>query len=137
MINWKISTLEKKSIVETEYFLKDGDDNGVSHETGWRWGYVIVETPDDIDLRNLIDTQNSNGLSVYDMEYAVVDHSFDDGCWEDWDYDDLDSETIEAIEAAYEEDWNEGVENLGWRHDETIVMFNGPLEIIKEDEEGY
>ena len=39
------------------------------------------------------------------------------------------SETVSKIEAAYEEDWTEGIENLGWLSWDGLLYFTGPLDV--------
>jgi ethanolamine utilization protein EutQ (cupin superfamily) len=37
------------------------------------------------------------------------------------------------IEAAWEEEYFEGMEELGWRNDDTEYILQGPLELSDED----
>lgn len=121
---WKISTKYKKSIEEVETFTKD--DMTITRRHGWRWGHAtFAEKPD------LSNYDEDIGIDVYSGEFGdVLDHEFDDGCWEDWEYDDaLTPEQIEEIEAAWEEDWTSGIEDLGWENEDWEVIFTGPLEV--------
>ena len=61
--------------------------------------------------------------------------SLDDGCWADWTFpDDISEEEQAEIETAWEEEYFDGMEELGWRNDDTDYILQGPLELT--DEEG-
>ena len=128
-MRYKISTIDKKSVIEKNFYEKDGKSFHI--ENGYRWGYFITEDP--IDAEEL---KKNNELMIYD--YDVIDHSFDDGCWLEFYYDDeIDQDERDAIENAWEEDWYEGFENLGWNEDESEVWFLGDLEVEElTDEDG-
>jgi hypothetical protein len=61
--------------------------------------------------------------------------SMDDGCWSDLTAgnDKTTDEDIEEFEAAWEEDYFEGAEELGWTCDDTEYWYYGPLELTNED----
>ena len=129
-MKYKISTVDKKSVIEKNFYEKDGKSFYI--EQGYRWGYFITEDPVDVE-----ELKAKDELMIYD--YDVVDHSFDDGCWIDFNYDDeIDQDERDAIETAWEEDWYEGLEALGWHEDESEVWFNGQLEVeeLLEDDDG-
>lgn len=120
-MKYKISTVDKKSIIEKNFYEKDGKTFHI--EQGYRWGYF--ETEDPIDIEEL---KNNDELMIY--KFDVTDHCFSDGCWIEFYYDDeITEEEREAIEAAWEEDSYEGIEGLGWYDDEYEVWFLGPLEV--------
>jgi len=118
---YKVSTIEKKSVIEKNFYVKDGKSFYI--EQGYRWGYFTTDEKPDLD-----DYDPEEGLMIY--QYDVDDHSFDDGCWIEFYYDDeITDEEREAIENAWEEDWYEGLNNLGWQDDEYEVWFRGELEV--------
>lgn len=124
---YKVSTVEKKNVVEKESFTKDGKFAIIKQ--GYRWGYFTTDEKPDLE-----NYDSEEGLMIYD--YDVVDHSFDDGCWIDFEYDDeLTEEEQAAFENAFNEDWYEGVEAAGWEQDETEVIFYGELEVEEINEE--
>ena len=45
MATWKVEPTWKKSIIERQYWIKEG--NTIVEETGWRWGSFYVYTDDD------------------------------------------------------------------------------------------
>ena len=127
-MKYKISTIDKKCVIEKNFYEKDGKTFYI--EQGYRWGYF--ETEDPIDVEEL---KNNDELMIY--KYDVIDHCFNDGCWIEFYYDDeITEEEREAIESAWEEDSYEGIEGLGWYDDEYEVWFLGPLEVEEVTEDG-
>lgn len=125
-MSWKISTKDKKSVVVTETFLKevDGEVFRAEMETTYRWGHVIVA-----DNCKDLDIENDGGL--YLGQFDIEDQEQDDGvaCW--WTYsDNVTDEMKQEVEAAWDEDWYEGLENADWELDDTEVWFYGPLEVV-------
>lgn len=127
LIQWKVSTRYKKSVIDVEIFRKG--DKEISMETGWRWGHVVLHVPEGVDLIAEINPEKNERLQVDGMEYDVYDREMDDGCWEDWNYGDLDEEEIEQIQEAWDEDSHEGLENLGWESWDSELYFDGPLDV--------
>jgi len=110
MATWTLKTLHKKSAVEKQFWYKDGKT--IIREEGYRWGEFYCE-------------------SDYDWELS----SLDDGCWADWTFpDDMTEEEQAAIETAWDEDYFDGMEELGWSNSDTDYILQGPLELT--DEEG-
>ena len=128
MTTFKLSTKYKKSITEKQFWTKDGKT--IIYSTGWRWGYARYDDEPDVDM-NLEDNEEVN---IYDLG-DVIDHSFDDGCWADWEFpDDMDEEEQEQIQEAYDEDYDDGLYELGWECNDTEVWFSGPLELEVEND---
>jgi len=120
-MSYKVSTIEKKSVIEKNFYTKD--DKTFYIEQGYRWGYFTTDEKPDLD-----DYDPEEGLMIY--QYDVDDHSFDDGCWIEFHYDDeITEEEREQIESAWEEDWYDGLNALGWMDDEYEVWFHGELEV--------
>jgi hypothetical protein len=121
---YRVSTLNKKSVTEVSIWIKD--DKVIKQSIGWRWGAVFMEEEPDLSDYN----EESSSIDVYALG-AELD-SCDDGCWEDWEYDEsLSPEEVEEIESAYEENFIEGLEDLGWSMEDTELWFSGPLEVVK------
>lgn len=105
--------------------------------------------PEDVTLQELIE-----GDCLPDESETFVDITEDyqnaelidfwDGCWEDWTVnsynvtiDDDERETIiEEVEAAYEENNEEGVEELGWEYVDTYFELHCNPKITPCDENG-
>ena len=124
MTTWALTTKTKKNAVEKQFWYKDG--RVIIREEGYRWGKFYCES----DERPDVDLVNPDGYELGDSEYDwELDH-LDDGCWADWTYpDDMTEEEQQAIEAAWEEDFYDGMEALGWSNDDTEYWFYGELEL--------
>ena len=124
MATWALTTKTKKNAVEKQFWYKDG--RVIIREEGYRWGKFYCES----DERPDVDLENPDGYELGDNEYDwELDH-LDDGCWADWTYpDDITEEEQQAIEAAWEEDFYDGMEALGWSNDDTEYWFYGELEL--------
>jgi hypothetical protein len=122
---YRISTQEKKSIVQVETFTmtKDGEDYRVDMEQWWRWGYVVIS-----EVEDTIDPDNPDGLMVSD--YSIDDQDLNDGvaCYFNFS-DNVTDEIKELFEQAWDEDGYSGVEDLGWMQWDMEMCFHGPLEV--------
>jgi hypothetical protein len=130
LIEYKVSTRHKKSITEIEYFRKD--DKTITYSTGWRWGYVTLLVPEDVDLIAELDPENNDEVEIDELGYDINDRDLDDGCWDEWDYGDLDDEAIAVIEETVEEEgdaYSALVDVLEWDQHDSILLFSGPLDI--------
>ena len=130
LIQYKVSTRHKKSVTEIEYFRKD--DKTITYSTGWRWGHVVLLVPEGVDLAAELDAENNEEIEIDELEYDIFDREMDDGCWDEWDYGDLDDEEIAAIEEAVEEEgyaYGALVDMLGWDAVDSTLVFSGPLDI--------
>jgi len=128
MASWTLKTLHKKSAVEKQFWYKDGVT--IIRYEGYRWGIFTCDS----DEQPVIDVKNEEGLNLSDSEYDWELESLDDGCWAEWEFpDDMSEEEQEKIENAWEEDFFEGMEELGWSNDDTEYILNGPLELSDED----
>ena len=76
---YKISTAEKKNVIETEKW-KNVNGEVITHITGWRWGsWTSSSKP------NLEDYDEEVGCDPYELSYDMDLESLDDGCWEEWE----------------------------------------------------
>lgn len=131
MATWTLSTRYKKSVDERMIFTHD-DGRTIELVTGFRWCKFTCES----DTKPELDTENENGsYSVYeDPDLAWEMEFLDDGWYFDIAYpDSVTEEEQEAIQAAWDEDSFEGLEELGW-HDccETEIILSGPLDLEEE-----
>ena len=122
---WKISTVDKKSVVDHWFFIKNGDDNKWAKvEEHWRWGYVIVESK-----KKPVFDNNADGFNIYD--YDVYDQETDDGVGTWFEYsDDVTAEEQAEFQNAYWEGLEE-VNNAGWMDEENDRMFFGEVTVEK------
>ncbi len=128
MATWSVKPTWKKSIIERNYLIKDG--NTVMVETGWRWGEFTVETEDD-NPPNI-----EAGVDIYDCGYESELVETTDGCWEEHDFDDCDEETQEWLEEFFEENSWLDLEEHGWMQDECEMIIDCDLIIERLDDDG-
>jgi hypothetical protein len=128
MATWILKTLHKKNAVEKQFWYKDG--KVIIREEGYRWGEFYCES----DEQPEIDLDNEDGYNLSESDYDWELTSLDDGCWADWTFpEDVTEEEQAEIESAWEEDYFEGMEELGWSQDDTEYILQGPLELSDED----
>jgi len=128
MATWTIKTLYKKSAYERQHWYKDSKT--IIREEGYRWGTFYCESDEKPD----IDLDNDDGYEIGQDEYEWELESLDDGCWAEWEFpDEITEEEREEIENAWEENYFEGMEELGWSCDDTDYILQGPLELSDED----
>jgi len=128
MATWTLKTLHKKSAVEKQFWYKDG--KVIIREEGYRWGEFYCEN----DEQPVIESEDGEyNLSESDYDWELS--SLDDGCWAGWTFpDDMTEEEQAEIETAWDEDYFDGMEELGWSNSDTDYILQGPLELT--DEEG-
>lgn len=130
MPTWKITNLEKKNAVERQYWVKG--DQTIIREEGFRWGYWTCES----DSRPQIDLANPEGYEVECSEFEWELQEMVDGSWCEVTWpDSMTEEEQQEWEAAWEEDYYEGVEALGWINDETEYWIYGPIELTGETQD--
>ena len=141
MATWKVSTANKKSVEEHEFWEKDG--MAIRRISGFRWGTWYVTTTDDNEPEfdknagpfhsdsNCIDMNNSYGNNIDNVELD----SLDDGWYGDtiWP-DDMPEEERERLEELWEEDYYEGWESEGWIQTETECWVYCDLNIEKVED---
>ena len=127
MATWQLSTEYKKNAIEVQLWYKDGV--AIKRVEGYRWGSFSCESDErpDIDLRN-----EGDGYELADYDWELG--SLDDGCWADWEYPtDFPIEERIKIEEAWDNEWYDGMEALGWSNDDTEYWFQGPLKLVNQD----
>ena len=128
MATWILKTLHKKSAVEKQFWYKDG--KVIIREEGYRWGEFYCES----DEQPEIDLVNPDDYNLSESDYDWELTSLDDGCWADWTFpEDMTEEEQAEIESAWEENYFEGMEELGWSNNDTDYILQGPLELSDED----
>lgn len=133
MATWELTTEYKKSSNERQFWYKD--DKVIIREEGYRWGTFTV-TSDDIpltpeELRNEDDCYEL-GCIDNDECWELVDMV--DGCWADTEAGrNCTDEDLAEFNDAWEENYYEGVEDLGWTLDDTEYYMTGPLKLTNTD----
>ena len=129
MTTWTLKTQHKKSAVEKQYWYKDGKQ--IVRTEGYRWGTFYCES----DEQPEIDLVNEDGYRIGSDDYEWELDSLDDGCYADWEFpEDMSEEEQEKITEAWEEEFYDGLEELGWNCDDTDYILEGPLELLDEDD---
>jgi hypothetical protein len=126
MALYTLSPKYKKSAIEVASWTKDGVT--ISRSEGYRGGtfYCESDTQPDISLAD------NDELDVGCADCGTADcwemEELWDGCWADWEFpDDMPEEERERIEALWEENYYEGMEEDGWYNSDTEYVFQGPL----------
>lgn len=131
MARYKLSTNEKKSVVEFETWRNSETGQQFIIENGWRWGNWYFES----DTEPNINLDAGDGVDPFSLGYDIDDHDYDDGCWVFFQFPEgFDTELAEKIEAAYEEDSFDGLSQLGFEHWDTDVSVSGELLLEKVED---
>jgi hypothetical protein len=129
MATWTLKTQHKKNAIEKQHWFKDSVE--VIRIEGYRWGTFFCESDD----QPKIDLVNEDGYTIGCDDYEWELSSLDDGCWVEWEWPEgMTEEEQDEITAAWEEDYFEGLEELGWDCDETDYILEGPLELLDHDD---
>lgn len=137
MARWMVSTLNKKSVEEHEYWQKDGAS--IIRVIGYRWGSWIVTTTDDDEPKfervfNPLGNEDEDSINMYDsFDNNIEDielNSLDDGWYSDIIYSEyMDEDEQERMTELWDEDSYEGWESEGWFQIETECWTNSELKI--------
>lgn len=128
MATWKIQNYHKKSAVERQFWTKDGIT--VTKDEGYRWGEWTCDSDEQPD----IDLTNPEGYELTCTEYDWELDGMDDGCWVEWTFpDDMPEEERERIQALWDENWYEGMEEDGWVTEDSEHWIYGPIKLINKD----
>lgn len=132
MFKWLLMPKNKNSVQEIEFWTRD--DQTIQYTHRWKEGSVTVYTasgtPPDIDLANA----DEDGLWVTYLadDEAIIEveiNDFSGGETEEWIAlsEDMAEDALNDVRDAWDEDWSEGVTQLGWHHESTEVRFYGEL----------
>ena len=128
MATWILKTQHKKSAIEKQHWYKDGKE--IIRTEGYRWGTFYCES----DEQPEIDLVNPDGYEIGSDDYEWELEALDDGCYAEWDWpEDMTEEQQDAIMDAWNEDYFEGLADLGWSCDDTDYILEGPLELSDDD----
>jgi hypothetical protein len=124
MALWKITPKDKKSCVEKQVWTKG--KKKIIYEIGYRWGEVTVRS----DKK----PKYTRGENVFDMD--VEDWEFSDGCWDNYDYENMTGKEIERLEEFLSENSMSDLADKGWVEfdDNNVVIFcDVKIEKVKEE----
>lgn len=131
MADWKVSTVDKKSVLEVEIWTNNKGQT-IKKITGFRWGSWIVTTDDDEEPVFEYDADGNIDMnSYYDNNVEGIElDMLDDGWYMDWEFsDDVSEEERTAITEGYEEDGYDYLESNGWYSYETLCLVSCELDI--------
>lgn len=122
MAVWSVKPQEKKSIIERQIWANGGES--FVYETGWRWGEFTVTTED--DNPPILEA----GVDIYNCDYDTELEYTDDGCWDDYDYDDCSEETRDKLQEFFDEGNSVfDLEEEGWYNSETEMIITCDMDI--------
>lgn len=122
MAVWSVKPQWKKSIIERQEWTKDG--NTFIYETGWRWGEFHVYTDEDNP------PEIEPGVDIYDCGYDTELIETTDGCWDEYDFDGCDDETVEFLEQFFDEGNSVfDLEEHGWYNGDTEMIIDCEMDI--------
>lgn len=128
MANWKLETVEKKSVIDTEMWGKGALT--IDRVTVWRWGEAFIESDEKPD----IDLTNEEGFNILNSEYDIELGDFSDGDLVDIVYPaDIDETERTRLEDLWDEEGESGWEEDGWVMEDRDIYFNGELDLINMD----
>ena len=141
MATWHVSTLDKKSVEEHEFWEKDGQT--IIRVTGYRWGSWTITTVNDVEpiftrVRNPLGDENEDSVDMNNLSDENIEdvelESLDDGWYAEIVYpDDFDEDEQEDLEDIWEEDSYEGWERKGWIQTDTECWVSCDLQVEKVD----
>lgn len=129
MATWSVKPQYKKSIIERQTWVNGGES--FVYETGWRWGEFTVFTEDDNPPKL------EAGVDIFNCDYETQMEYTDDGCWDDYDWDDCSEETKERLEAFFEEGNSVfDLEEEGWYNSDTEMIIDCDMDIVMVEPTG-
>ena len=122
MAVWSVKPQWKKSIIERQEWVK-GEERFI-YETGWRWGEFHVYTEDDNPPELL------PGVDIFDCGYDSELVETNDGCWDEYDFDECDEETVEWLQNFFDEGNSVfDLEEHGWTCGDTEMIIDCEMDI--------
>lgn len=125
MKHYLIEPTYKKSIIETERFDRQDNDQLLTMETGWRWGAFMIDVPEtEEEIQTFLESRCYESLEVFLEDHGATslsevllpseddetvdlseDYDFDflytdDGCWTDFDISTNEMDDDEAHELS-------------------------------------
>ena len=137
MTTWKISTEQKKSVTQIEYWKNLKTGQKVTHTICWRWGEYYVSAPEETSTEEWLESYDEDeGVSVFD-EFEVEDSSEIDGCYSDYEFEGMSDSEISSMEEFLEGSSMYDLEGEDWVCIDSETTLTGPL-VIEEisDENG-
>lgn len=135
MTTWKISTEQKKSVTQIEYWKNLKTGQKITYSLGWRWGEYYVSAPENTTIEEWLENYDEDdGISVFD-EFEVEDSSEDDGWWSNYEFEGMSESEIESMEEFLEGSSLLDLEGEDWVCTDSETIITGPLTIEEVSDE--
>ena len=122
---YKLSTEQKKGIVDQNFFEKEEDGRTMtfSIKNIWQSGYLTFES----EGLPCLDLKNESGLPVF-ATFQVIDLITEKGCGHQFEFlRGFDPKEEENVQKLFAEDGFRALERQGWRQTAIKTWFYGPL----------
>ena len=129
MAKWTITNSEKKRCFEVTSWTKSSNpDRKIVLEVCWWSGTYSTNSAE----KPVIEVKDDWWIASDAEDWELEDMT--DGVYSEWNFpEDMEDEEQEAIEEAYDEYDEEGLEKLGWEPDDYNVGLGGPFLLINHD----
>jgi hypothetical protein len=122
---YKLTTEQKKSVVDQNFFEKEVDGRTLTFviNTIWRSGCLTFES----DGLPGLDLKNEDGLQVF-ATFQVIDLITENGCGHEFEFfSGFAGKEEEEVQRLFDEDGFCALEERGWRATAIKTWFYGPL----------
>ena len=129
MTRWTITNSEKKQCFETTSWTKSSNpDRKIVLEVCWWSGTYSTDSAE----KPVIEVKDNSWIASDAEDWELEEMT--DGAYSEWDFpEDMEDEEQEAIEEAYDEYDEKGLEKLGWEPDDYNAELRGPFLLVNED----
>lgn len=129
MAKWTITNSEKKQCREITSWEKSGNpERKIVLQVCWWSGTYSTDSAE----KPVIEVEDNWWVASDADDWEL--EAMTDSAWSEWTFpEDMEDEEREAIEEAYDEDDEEGLEKLGWEPDDYNVGLRCPFLLVNED----
>ena len=129
MAKWTITNFEKKQCIESTVWVRSDDrDRKIVREVCWRWGTYWTDSVEKPSIEIEGNCWVASDADDWDLEELT------DGSGSEWMFpEDMEEDEREEITSAYDENDDEGLEDLGWTIWDGKVRLFGPFSLVNED----
>lgn len=130
MTQWQVTTANKKSVEEHEFWTKDNQT--IIRITGFRWGSWIVTTcSSDPPKFDQVDGPWNNSVDMYSCGYDSELVSLDEGCYSDivWP-DEMSQSDRDQLEELWDKEYHSAWEEAGWYNNDIQCWVWADLDVL-------
>lgn len=148
--SWMVSIPETQE--ELDKWVKDHPNYDTIEDWAYDYGHADMDDDENITIDgDIFEILNDQLLPSEDDESVDITEDYDmemletwDGCWEYFHVDswrkeipeDVAESLVEEAEAAYEDNYEEGIEELGWEYVDTYFEMHCSPRVMECDENG-